>query len=184
MDFILAIRVVANRERLKTQGLDYNKVLSRRVFSVRELVDTATFPFQWVEFGGETDYPEEALWVIERKSLDEETPFNLPVRDVLTVLVNHKAQNSLLTMDNITGSNGLAWRMLAAEITTQIWADVLTNIEYEPDESDTETLGGQVFANLSRASELPYADVKGLVEEDEYLTKLRNCIARILKVVE
>ena len=74
--------------------------------------------------------------------------------------------------------------MLAAEITTQIWADVLTNIEYEPDESDTETLGGQVFANLSRASELPYADVKGLVEEDEYLTKLRNCIARILRVVE
>ncbi len=184
MDFILAIRVVASRKRLIAQGLGPGKVLCRRVFSVKELVDTSTFPFQWIEFGGESGYPEEALWVIERTSPDEDAPFDLPVSDVLMVFVNHKAQDSLLAMDTIKGSNGLAWKMLAAEITTQIWADVLSKIQNEPDESDTETLGGQVFANLSRASGLPYAEIRDLVQDDDYLTKLRNHVARILKVVE
>ena len=183
IDFILAVRVAASRGQLKAQGLDANKVLCRRVFSVREPSDASAFPFRWVEFGDGNDRPKEALWVIEPRSTYDEGDFRLPVSDLLTVLVNASAQNSLQAMDEARGSSGLAWRMLAADITTQIWANVLSNIDYEPEEDDTETLAGQVFSQLAAASGLPYVDIKELVGEDGHNTALRNLVAKILKVV-
>ena len=74
--------------------------------------------------------------------------------------------------------------MLTADITTQIWADVLSKTDYEPDEDDTETLVGQVFARLSRVGDMPYTEIRRLVERDDSLTELRNLVAKILKVVE
>ena len=183
IDFILAVRVASSRPQLKVQGLGANKVLCRRVFSVREPSDASTFPFRWAKFGEGTGYPEEALWVIEPKSPYNEGEFGLPVSDLLTVLVNASAQTSLQAMDEVRGSSGLAWRMLAADITTQIWANVLSKFEDEPDEDDRETLAGQVFSQLATASGLPYADIKELVGEDDHNTELRNLVARIIKVV-
>ena len=183
IDFILAVRVVASRGQLSAQGLDANKVLCRKVFSVREPSDASTFPFRWANFGEGTEYPEEALWVVEPKSPYDDDEFGLPVSDLLTVVVNASARDSLQAMDAAKGSNGLAWRMLAADITTQIWANVLSKIDYEPEEDDTESLAGQVFSRLSEASGRPYADLKELASGDDHNTELRNLVARILKVV-
>ena len=183
IDFILAVRVASGRRQLKAQGLGANKVLCRRVFSVREPSDASTFPFRWAKFGDGTGYPEEALWVIESRSPYNEGEFGLPVSDLLTVLVNASAQTSMQAMDEAKGSSGLAWRMLAADITTQIWANVLSKTEDEPEEDDTETLAGQVFSQLAAASGLPYADIKELAGEDDHKTELRNLVARIVKVV-
>ncbi len=183
MDFILAIRVVADRKKLLRQGLSRGKVLCRKVFSVKETIDTFSFPFQWAQFGGETDYPEEALWAIKWIYHDDDNRFARPVDQVLTVLVNEKAEGPLCAMSEVQQANDLAWRMLAADITTQIWADVLSNLDEEPDENDTETLVGQVFARLSSISGMPYAEIKGLVKQDDSLMELRNLVARILKVV-
>ena len=184
MDFILAVRVVATRKQLILQGLDPNKVLARRVFSVKENVESFTFPFRWVKFGEGTGYPEELLWVIEWNELDDEAPFERPVGEVLMVLVNEKAESSLRAMNEVHGSNDLGWRMLAADITTQLWADVLSKTENEPNEEDHETLAGQVFARLSRASGIPYSDLKSLVGQDDSLEELRSLVARILNVVK
>ena len=184
MDFVLAIRVVVGRIDLERNGLGQGKVLCRKVFSVRESTDTLTFPFRWAEFGGGTDYPEEALWVIEWKASEEDAPFERPVHEVLTVVVNKKAAGPLQAMGDVQEARDLAWRMLAADITTQIFADVLSTTEYEPNENDRESLVGQVFARLSRVANLPYADIKGLVEREDSLTELRNWVAKLLKVVE
>ena len=183
-DFVLAVRVVATRKQLILQGLDPNKVLTRRVFSVKENVETFTFPFRWVKFGEGTDYPEELLWAIEWKEMDDDAPFERPVGELLTVLANEKAESMLRAMNEAHGSNDLGWRMLAADITTHIWADVLSKTENEPDENDQETLVGQVFARLSRASGMPYSDLKPLVKQDDSLESLRSYVARILKVVK
>ena len=184
MDFVLAVRVVATRKQLILQGLDPNKVLARRVFSVKENVEAFTFPFQWVKFGEGNHYPEQSLWVIEWKDLDDEAPFERPVGEVLTVLVNEKAESSLRAMNEVHGSNDLGWRMLAADITTQIWADLLSKTENEPNEEDHETLAGQVFARLSRASGIPYSDLKSLVGQDDSREELRSFVAQILNVVK
>ena len=183
MDFVLGVQVASSRERLIRQGLGPGKVLCRKVFSVRAPAANFSFPFRWVEFGGDTPYPEEALWVIDWNDTDGEPQFDRPVDQVLTVLVNKKAEVPLRTMGDIRGGNKLAWRMLAADIITQIWADILSKSETEPDKDDTESLLGQVFARLSRASNLPYSEIKGLVEQDDSLTYLRNMVAKILKVV-
>ena len=183
MDFILAIRIVADRVDLAKQGLARGKVLCRKEFSIKQSIETLTFPFQWVKFGGETEYPEEALWIIKWIDQVEDDPFARPVDQVLTVLVNEKAEASLRAMGEVPGTNDLAWRMLAADITTQIWADVLAKTDYEPNEDDTETLVGQVYARLSRISDMSYVEIKGLVKQDDSLTELRNLVARILKIV-
>ncbi len=184
IDFIVAIRVSRNSTRLARLGLELGKVLCRREFSIRESVDTSTFPFEWVEFGGDSEYPRELLWAIRwNDSADDEDRFSRPVHEVLTVLVNKRAERSLTDMGAVRSAGDLAWKMLAAEITTQIWSDVLANIEEEPNEDDTETLAGQVFAHLSRASGKPYAEIEGLADQDDSLAELRALIAKILRVV-
>ena len=183
MDFVLAMRVVSGRKDLEHHGLGKGKVLCRKVFSVKESADTLTFPFRWAEFGGDNGYPDEALWVIEWRDSDDDHQFERPVHEVLSVVVNLKAEVPLNEMGSTQGASDLAWRMLAADITTQICADVLSKIDYEPDENDKETLAGQVFARLSRVGNVPYTDIKGLVERDDSLTELRNMVAKILKVV-
>ena len=183
MDFVLAMRVVAVRSDLEHHGIGKEKVLCRRVFSVKESSDSLTFPLDWAEFGGDTAYPDEALWVIEWRDSEDEDQFERPVGELLTVVVNKKADGPLNAMAEAQGANDLAWRMLAADITTQIWADVLIKIDEEPDVSDRETLAGQVFARLSRAGNIPYAEIKGLVGRDDSLTELRNLVAKIFEVV-
>ena len=183
MDFVLSVQVAASRPELITQGLNPGKVLCRKVFSVKENIDSFTFPFEWVEFGGDSGYPEEALWVLEWKPSDDDDPLQRPVDEVLIVRGNKKAEESLIVMGQVQGADELAWRMMAAEITTQIWADVLAKTDVEPDEGDTETLAGQVFARLADISGLPYPEIKGLAGQDDSLTDLRNLVARVLKVV-
>ena len=120
MDFVLALRVATTRKELVRQGLEPGKVLTRKVFSVKETADTFTFPFQWVRFGGDTGYPDQALWVIQWTDGEDDAHFERPVDQVLTVMVNEKAEGPLSAMDEVHGANDLAWRMLAADITTQI----------------------------------------------------------------
>lgn len=184
MDFILAVRVTASGEHGRHAGLTPGKVICRKEFSVREAVETLTFPFSWVEFGGNTGYPSELLWTIEWTESDEdENRYRKPVDQVLTVLVNSNAEKPLTDMAAVPGTNDLAWRMLAAEITTQIWADVLSNTDEEPTENDTNTLLGQVFARLNDVSGKPYSEIRLLASHDDSLTELRSLIAKMFMVV-
>ena len=184
MDFVLALRVASNRRNLRRRGLGNGKVLSRKEFSVKEQIDTITFPFRWAEFGGNTGYPEELLWKIEwHDAGDSDDLYRLPVNEVLTVLVNKKAEMPLTAMNEVTSASDLAWRMLAAEITTQIWADVLTHTDEPPDIGDRESLAGQVFTHLASVSEKPYTEIMDLATQDDSLSELRSCIAQLLKVV-
>lgn len=185
VDFVLALRVASNQRNLRSRGLGNGKVLSRKEFSVREQIDTVTFPFRWAEFGGSTGYPEELLWTIEWHDVgDSDDPYRLPVSEVLTVLVNKKAEVPLTLMNEAPGANDFAWRMLAAEVTTQIWVDVLVHTEEPPDENDRESLAGQVFARLARVSEKPYVEIMNLAGQDDSLSELRSWITQLFKVVE
>ena len=184
MDFILAVRVTANDERVHRAGLAPGRVICRKEFSVRESVETLTFPFSWVEFGGNTGYPPEMLWTIEWKDTEEdEDRYRRPVNQVLTVLVNSNAEKPLADMADVPGSNDLAWKMLAAAITTQIWADVLSNTDEEPEEDDVNTLLGQVFARLHTVSGKPYPEIRHLTTQEDSLTELRSLVAKIYRVV-
>ena len=183
MDFILGVQVAAHRETLARQGLEAGKVICRKVFSVSLPTENFSFPFRWVKFGGETDYPEEALWGIEWNESEEGRQYELPVDQALTVLVNEKAQESLRAMGAVHGGNEMAWKMLAADIITQIWADVLLRAESEPKQDDMESLVGQIFARLSRVSGLPYPNIKELVTRDDSLVSLRNLVAKVLRLV-
>ena len=186
MDFIVALRVVADRGSLRRQGMDAGKVLARREFSVREETDALSFPFDWVEFGGDTGIPDELLWKIEWMSpVEDEDTYNRPVNEALTVWVNAKAEAKLNALGAVRGSGDLAWKMLASEIVTQIWSDVLRNVAEEPDVSDRETLAGQVFARLSSASGKPYSEIKRMadLEDGDSLSELRGLIAQLLRVV-
>ena len=183
MEFVLSVRVSGHREALSKQGLEAGKVICRKVFSVSLPTDNFSFPFRWVKFGGETAYPEEALWAIEWNEPDDGRQYEIPVDQVLTVLVNEKAQQPLRLIGGVHGGNDIAWKMLAADITTQIWADVLANYEGEPTEEDVETLVGQIFSRLAGASSLPYSEIAGLVARDDSLTALRNHVAEIVRVV-
>ena len=158
-------------------------MLCRREFSIKEGVQRYSFPLQWVKFGGDTGFPEESLWAIRWLDPSDEYRFDLPVDQVLIVYGNEKAEARLKAMGEVTGANDLAWRMLAAEITTQIWSDVLRKTEYEPAETDTETLIGQIFAWLSRVGQMPYADIRELAEQDDSLTELRGLVAKVFNVV-
>ena len=110
MDFVLAVRVVVDREALAMQGLTRGKVLCRKEFSIKESIDALTFPFRWVEFGGKTNYPAEALWVIQWDDSADDNGLARPVDQVLTVLVNKKAEDPLRAMGEVPGSKqyGLA----------------------------------------------------------------------------
>ena len=184
MDFILAVRVTASGKHVRRAGLDPGKVICRKEFSVRETVETLTFPFSWVEFGGDTGYPSKLLWTIEWTDIDEDdSRYKRPVDQVLTVLVNSNAEKPLTDMAAVPGANDLAWRMLAAEITTQIWADVLSNTDEEPTEDDANTLLGQAFARLNAVSGKPYSEIRQLASQDDSFTELRSLIAKIFTVV-
>lgn len=183
IEFVLGIQVTTQSEALALQGLEAGKIICRRVFAVALPTENFSFPFQWVKFGGDTEYPEDALWVIEWSEPEGGRQYELPVDQVLKVLANERAQEPLRLAGGVHGANDIAWRMLAADITTQIWADVLKNYEGEPKEDDTETLVGQIYARLSRVSGLPYPEIRGLVQRDDSLVSLRNYVTTILRVV-
>ena len=185
MSFILAMRVVADRPALRRNGLDPGKVLCRKEFNVKEPVISSNFPFEWVKFGEETGYPDEMLWVVKWKvDAADESPYDRPVDEVLTVWGNSKAEAALLKMGGAAGSRNLAWKMLAAEITTEIWWEVITKIEQPPPDSDDSTVAGQAFSRLSMASGRHYEEIHGLRNEEDGRIELRKLISIILKVVD
>ena len=185
MSFVLAMRVVSDRPALKMKGLDPGTVLSRKEFNVRESVISSNFPFEWVEFGEETGYPEEMLWAVKwHVGASDESPFDRPVDEVLTVWGNSKAEAALHKMGAVPGSRNLAWKMIAAEIITEIWWEVISNIEEPPPNSDDSTLAGQAFNRLSMASGRDYAEIHGLRDDEDGRVELRKSISSIVKVVE
>ena len=127
MEFVLGIQVSVHREALALQGLEAGKVICRKAFSVTLPAENFGFPCRWSKFGGDTEYPEEALWGIDWNEPEDGRQYELPVDQVLTVLVNEKAQEPLRLVGGVHGANDIAWKMLAADVTTQIWADVLAN---------------------------------------------------------
>lgn len=183
LSFILAMRVVADRPELREIGLDPGKVLSRKEFNVKESVVSSSFPFEWRRFGEDTDYPEETLWVINWKVDADDRPYDRPVDEVLTVWVNSKAEGALLKMGGVAGSRNLAWKMLAAEITTEIWWEVVSKVEGVPQNEDDSTLVGQVFSRLSMASGMDYEEIHDLGNDERGREELRKLISTILKVV-
>ena len=185
MSFILAIRVVKDSLKLRKNGLDPGRVLCRKEFNIRESVDSTNFPFQWVEFGGETDFPEEILWFVKWK-VDEadDDPYTRPVDEVLIVQVNSKANLPLLNMNGASGSHNLAWKMLAAEITFEIWWKVIAKIAEPPPNDDDSTLAGQIFSRLSMESGKHYDEIHAFRKDDEGPTELRKLISTILRVVD
>ena len=185
MSFILALRVVADRPALRKNGLDPGKVLCRKEFNVREPVISSNFPFEWVQFGKETGYPEEMLWVVKWKvDAADESPYDRPVDEVLTVWGNSKAEAALLKMGGVAGSRNLAWKMLAAEITTEIWWEVISTIEEPPSNADDSTLAGQVFSRLSMESGKHYEEIHELRNEEDGRLELRKLISAVVKVVD
>ena len=185
MDFILSIRFIADCQDQKSLGLYQGKILCRKVFSVKEDVNTFTFPFKWAEFGGDTNYPEEALWIIEWKpEVEVEDICSRPVGEALIVLGNEKAQEPIEAMAAVPGSNDMGWKMMASDITTQIFADVLCRTDPLPDEDDIESLSGQVFTRLRSVTGKNYIEIKELASLDDSLTELRSAVSVILKLVQ
>lgn len=183
-DFIVAIRIVADGPALSADGLGPGKVLCRREFAVRRRVDAVAFPFSWREFGADTEYPPELLWAIRWKDADTDADrFARPIDDVLTVYMNKAAEPRLVAMNAAAGKGDLAWRMLASEIMTLIWSEVLKGTWSTPDPTDQETLAGQVYARLAKASGKAYDDLPAMAEEHGLL-ELRSHIAKILGVVQ
>ena len=181
ISFIVAIRVVSDKPGLRKNGLDPGKVISRREFAIRKPTDPS-FPFQWVDFE-ETDYPNEMLWVIKWKELDDQS-YDLPVEDVLTVWMNKKAEEPLMKIAEISQGRNIGWKMLAAEITTEIWHEVLTKIEDVPNEDEYDSLAGQIFTKLARESGKSYAEILDIAKGDEDArTELRSFVSQIVKVV-
>ena len=184
MTFILAMRVNSEKPELKDNGLDFGKVLCRKEFHIRERTIATNFPFEWVEFGGETGFPEEMLWVVRWKVDEEdENPYDHPVNEILTVWVNSKANAPLLKMDAVSGSRNLAWKMLAADITTEIWWQVIANIQETPSEDERDTLAGQVFGRLAQAGGRSYEEIHDFRRDQDGRVEIRKLISSILKVV-
>lgn len=181
ISFIVAIRVTADRPAVRENGLDRGKVLSRREFVVKKPSDLS-FPIEWIDFQ-ETDYPDEMLWVVRWKD-PEDHDFALPVHETLTVWVNKRADQPLQRISQVPQGGDLAWKMLAAEITTEIWHRVVTTIEDAPVVEDTESLGGQVFTRLAHSSGMEYYNLMDIVKEaEDSRTEIRSHVARVLKVV-
>ena len=183
MDFVLSLRINANDSTLKLQGMQQYTVLVRKIFSIREKIEVSTFPFEWIEFNG-APYPTEALWVIEWYDPDS-NDFDHPVNELLKVYGNKRLDKPLTDLGRVRTARDLAWKMLAADITTQIWSHVLLKIEIEnlPDTEDTRTLAGQIFTRISRMTEKTYAEIKGLMEQNDGGAELRTLVAGILKVI-
>ena len=185
MSFILALRIVADRPSLRKNGLDPGTVLCRKEFNVRESVISSNFPFEWREFGEETEFPEEMLWVVNwEMDPADESRYDRPVDEVLTVWVNSKANAALQKMAGAAGARNLAWKMLASEITTEIWWKVISNIEEPPPNADDSTLAGQIFSRLSVASGKDYEEIYGFRDDGEGRVELQKLISIILKVVD
>lgn len=185
MSFILAMRVVADRSELRKNGLDPGKVLCRKEFNIKEPVISSNFPFEWRKFGDGTDYPEEMLWVIDWK-VDEadESPYDRPVDEILSVWGNSKAESALQNMAEVAGSHSLAWKMLVAEITTEIWWKVISTIVEPPSTTDDSSLAGQVFSRLSMESRRSYEEIQGFRSDEDGRLELRKLISTILRVVD
>ena len=186
MDFVISAIVSADRPELAALGMRPGNVIAREELVIREPTDSQTFPFDWIEFGVGNDYPKEALWHIHWKDgvdYESESPFAVPVEDALIVYMNKAAEARLNAISQAAGAEGFAWRMLAAEITAQIWAVVLRETRNEPDENDADTLAGQTFARLSRISGKPYSELPALAEPDGRLSELRHLVARLCQVV-
>ena len=159
-------------------------MLCRKEFNVREPVISSNFPFEWRKFGEDTDYPEQMLWVVNWKvDASDESAYDRPVNEVLTVWGNSKAEEALLKMGGVAGSHNLAWKMLAAEITTEIWWEVISKIEEPPSTGDDSTLAGQIFSRLSMESGRPYEELHGLRNDEDGRLELRKLISTIVKVV-
>lgn len=183
VDFIVAIRVVADDRALAAQGLGLGKVLCRREFAVKLHVNASTFPFSWREFGADSEYPSELLWTVRWKDVDHEDPYSRPIDEVLTVYMNKAAEQRILAMNAAAGKGDLTWKMLAAEILTLIWSEVLKGTETDPDPTDQESLAGQVYTRLAKSSGRAYGELPGMVRE-RGLLELRANIAKILGVVQ
>ena len=182
MEFILAVRVVADDPILAKHGLGPGKVLCRRQFTVRPRVDAVAFPFSWREFGGDTDYPPELLWAIKWEDTTDDERYSRPISESLTVYMNKAAEEGLNTLNAVPAQRDLVWKMLAAEIVVQIWSEVLRGTTEDPEPSDTETLAGQVYDRLAKASGRSYGDIREMVNE-EGLLELRSHVAQIIGVV-
>lgn len=181
ISFIVAIRVVTDSPGLKKNGLERGKVLSRREFAVKRPTDSS-FPLRWVEFE-EIGYPDEMLWVVKWKDLEDRN-FSLPVNNTLTVWVNKRADTPLQKIAEVAQGRNMGWKMLAAEITTEIWCEVLDKIEDLPEKDDTDSLSGQIFSKLAYVSGKSYIEIKDMVGDDEVgRTELRSHVSRVLKVV-
>ena len=184
IEFILGVRIAATGPTLAEQGLGPGRVLCRREFAVRQRVDAVAFPFSWREFGKDSDYPSELLWVVKWEDATDDDRFSRPISEALTVYMNKAAEECLVAMSNaFSGQGEMVWKMLAAEIVVLIWSEVLRGVSFDPDPSDTETLAGQVYAHLARVSGKSYGDFRDMAEEDGLL-ELRSCVARIIGVVE
>ena len=184
MEFILAIRIPAYDRKLAERGLGPGKVLCRREFAVRQRIDAVTFPFSWREFGGDTGYPRELLWAIKwEEGATGDDRYSRPISEALTVYMNKAAEEGLNALNAVPGQRDLVWKMLAAEIFVQIWSEVLRGTLDDPGPADTETLAGQVFDRLARASGRSYGDLRDLVREDGLL-ELRSHVATVVGVVE
>lgn len=182
MEFILAVRIVGDDPTLAEHGLGPGKVLSRREFAVRQRIDAVAFPFSWREFGGDTEYPSELLWAIKWEDATDEDRYSRPVSEVLTVYMNKAAEEGLNALNAVPGQRDVVWKMLAAEIVVQIWSEVLRGTTDDPEPSDTETLAGQVYDRLAKASGRSYGDIREMAKEDGLL-ELRSHVARIIGVV-
>ena len=180
LDFVVSLRVTGQREPLAEQGLAPGRVLCRRQFVIKEPPAFQDFPMEWTDFDG-SRYPRESLWVIEWHDGDGD-PYDRPVDEALLVRVNRRLEQPLAAMDRVPGGKNLAWKLLAADIATQIWADVLANAD-EPESSETESLAGQIYARLHLHSGKPYADLGSLTRQDDSLGELRALVAKILGVV-
>ena len=125
------------------------------------------------------------LWVVNWKvDPADESAYDRPVNEVLTVWGNSKAEEALLKMGGVAGSRNLAWKMLAAEVTTEIWWEVISKIEEPPSNDDDSTLAGQVFSRLSMASGTYYEEIHGLRNDEYGREELRKLISTIIKVVD
>ena len=185
MSFILALRVVADRSALRKNGLDPGKVLCRKEFNIKEPVVSSNFPFEWRKFGEETDYPEEMLWAINWNVPSEDgNSFNRPVDEVLTVWGNSKAEVALSKIGRVAGAGYLAWKMLAAEITTEIWWTVISTIDEPPSTDDDSTLAWQVFSRLSMESGKTFEEIHELRNDEDGRPELRKLVSTIVKVVD
>ena len=186
MDFVMSLRVASDRKELSEQGFLRGTVILRKVFSVKQLtIMESSFPMKWDDFG-KLGYPKEALWVIEWTGgdFDEEEVFNRPIGEVLMVYLNNAAEATLNEMDEALGK-GMAYKMLATEILTQIFSDVIEHMKNEPTPGDTSTLAHQVLAKIEGVTGMDFDTIRETLKPDSDISHkdLRNYVAQVCKLV-